>query len=153
MTRIREEITIRAPAAAVWKAVHTDLDNVPRWAGYLRRAESVEGRPGLNWRVRYDLELPGGFSASLTMLHTDWEPYRRCAGHFVEGPLQGDWSYTYHERQGATHLVYEMNYQLGGLLRFAGGMMRSQYADGIRHGMAALKQYVESAQGAQEGQG
>jgi uncharacterized protein YndB with AHSA1/START domain len=153
MTRIREEITIRAPAAAVWKAVHTDLENVPRWAGYLRRAESVQGRPGPNWRVRYDLELPGGFAASLTMQHTDWEPYRRCAGRFVEGPLQGDWSYTYEERQGATHLVYEMNYQLGGLLRFAGGMMRSQYADGIRQGMAALKQYVESAQGGREAKG
>jgi hypothetical protein len=31
-------------------------------------------------------------------------------------------------------------------------MMRSQYADGIRQGMAALKQYVESAQGAREAQ-
>ena len=92
MTRIREEITIRAPASAVWEAVHTDLENVPRWAGYLRRAESVQGRPGPNWKVRYDLELPGGFSASLTMLHTVWEPFRRCAGRFVEGPLQGDWS-------------------------------------------------------------
>ena len=83
MTRIREEITIRAPASAVWEAVHTDLENVPRWAGYLRRAESVQGRPGPNWKVRYDLELPGGFAASLTLLHTVWEPFRRCAGRFI----------------------------------------------------------------------
>jgi uncharacterized membrane protein len=150
MTRIREEITIRAPASAVWEAVHIDLENVPRWAGYLRRAESVQGRPGRSWKVRYDLDLPGGFAASLTMLHTDWEPFRRCAGRFVEGPLQGDWSYAYDERGGNTRLVYEMDYQLGGLLRFAGGVMKSQYADGIRQGMAALKRYVEAAQAARE---
>lgn len=148
MTRIREEITIRAPASAVWEAVHIDLENVPRWAGYLRRAESVQGRPGPNWVVRYDLDLPGGFKASLTMLHTVWEPFRRCAGRFVDGPLKGDWSYTYDEGRGSTHLVYEMDYQLGGVLRFAGGMMKSQYADGIRQGMAALKDYVEAAQAA-----
>jgi uncharacterized protein YndB with AHSA1/START domain len=146
MTRIREEITIRAPAEKVWNAVHTDLLNVPRWAGYLRRAESVGGRQGKGWRVRYDLDLPGGFAASLTLLHTDWEPYRRCAGTFVEGPLNGNWSYTYAETGGGTHLVYEMDYRLGGLLRFAGGMMQSQYADGIRQGMAALKEYLEAPQ-------
>jgi uncharacterized membrane protein len=147
MTRIREEITIRAPSEALWKAVHTDLANVPRWAGYLRGAESLGGRPGPGWRVRYHLDLPGGFAASLTMLHTEWQPYRRCAGLFVEGPLSGDWSYSYTEGRGGTHLVYEMDYQLSGLLRFAGGMMKSQYADGIRQGMAALKDYVEAADG------
>jgi uncharacterized membrane protein len=151
MTRIREEITIRAPASAVWEAVHIDLENVPRWAGYLRRAESVEGRPGPNWKVRYDLELPGGFAASLTLLHTVWEPFRRCAGRFVEGPLQGDWSYTYDESRASTRLVYEMDYRLGGLLRFAGGMMKNQYADGIRQGMSALKAHVEAAQAAGKG--
>jgi uncharacterized protein YndB with AHSA1/START domain len=145
MTRIREEITIRAPAEEVWKAVHTDLANIPRWAGYLRRAESVGGRPGTGWRVRYDLELPGGLAASLTLLHSDWEPYRRCAGRFAEGPLKGEWSYSYAESGGRTRLVYDMDYQLGGLLRFAGGMMKSQYADGIREGMARLKEYLEAA--------
>ena len=151
MTRIREEITIHAPASAVWEAVHTDLENVPRWAGYLRRAESVQGRPGPGWRVRYDLELPGGFAASLTLLHTVWEPYRRCAGRFVEGPLQGDWSYIYQESKGATELVYEMDSQLGGLLRFAGGMMKNQYAEGIRQGMSRLKEYLEERQAARKG--
>jgi uncharacterized membrane protein len=150
MTRIREEVTIHAPAAAVWETVHTDLENVPRWAGYVRRAESVQGRPGPNWRVRYDLELPGGFTVTLTLLHTVWEPYRRCAGSFVDSPLHGDWSYQYEERAGATHLVYEMDYQLGGVMRFAGGMLKNQYAEGIRQGMSELKRYVEASQAARK---
>jgi uncharacterized membrane protein len=144
MTRIREEVTIRAPAAIVWDAVHVDLENVPRWAGYLRDAEPLGGRPGPNWRVRYDLELPGGFATSLTLLHKVWEPHRRCAGTFADGPLNGEWSYTYQVQDGSTHLVYEMDYQLGGMMRFAGGMLKNQYAQGIRQGMTALKRYVES---------
>ena len=143
MTRIREEATIRAPAAAVWRAVHLDLENLPRWAGYVKRAEAPDGRPGKNWRVRYHLELPGGFQGSLTLLHTVWEPPRRCAGRFDGGPLKGEWSYTYGEEGAGTRLVYEMDYQLTGLLRFAGGIMSGQYAEGIRQAMASLKSYLE----------
>ena len=44
-----------------------------------------------------------------------------------------------------------MDYQLGGLLRFAGGMMKNQYADGVRQGMSALKEHVEAAQAAGKG--
>ena len=40
-----------------------------------------------------------------------------------------------------------MDYELGGLLRFAGGLLNSQYADGISKTMAALKKYVESGKG------
>jgi uncharacterized protein YndB with AHSA1/START domain len=145
MTRIREEVTIRAPAAAVWKAVHLDLENLPSWAGYVKRAEALDGRPGKGWRVRYHLQLPGGFQGSLTLLHTVWDPPRRCAGRFDGGPLKGEWSYTYTEEGGATRLVYEMDYQLTGLLRLAGGMMSGQYAEGIRQAMASLKRYLEGA--------
>jgi uncharacterized membrane protein len=146
MTRIREEVTIRAPAARVWEAVHVDLENLPRWAGYLRHAEPLQGKPGPNWRVRYNLELPGGFATSFTLLHKVWDPFRRCAGTFADGPLNGDWSYTYQERDGATRLVYDMDYQLGGLMRFAGGVLKNQYAEGVREGMAGLKRYVESGE-------
>jgi uncharacterized membrane protein len=147
MTRIREEVTIRAPAAPVWSAVHVDLENVPRWASYVKRAEALDGRPGKNWRVRYHLQLPAGFEGSLTLLHTIWDPPRRCAGRFDGGPLKGDWSYTYSEQAGSTRLVYEMDYQLAGLLRFAGGMLSSQYAEGIRKAMASLKSYLEEGDG------
>jgi uncharacterized protein YndB with AHSA1/START domain len=143
MTRIREEVTIRAPADEVWNAVHVDLENLPRWAGYVKSAQALEGRPGENWRVRYELALPGGFTGAMVLLHTEWDPPRRCAGRFDGGPLQGDWSYTYSEQAGATHLVYEMDYDLTGVLRFAGGMLRNQYAEGIRQAMDSLKRYLE----------
>jgi uncharacterized protein YndB with AHSA1/START domain len=143
MTRIREEVTIHAPATQVWNTVHVDLENLPRWAGYVKRAEALDGRPGKNWRVRYELELPGGFTGALILLHTEWEPPRRCAGRFDGGPLQGDWSYTYSEQAVMTQLIYEMDYHLAGVLRFAGGMLRNQYADGIRQAMASLKRYLE----------
>jgi uncharacterized membrane protein len=147
MTRIREEVSIQAPAEEVWNAVHVDLRNVPRWAGYLRQAESLRGRPGPGWEVRYDLELPGGFRTSLTLLHEVWNPFRRCAGIFSGGPLQGDWAYSYEESDGRTHLSYDMDYRLGGLMRFAGAMLKNQYAEGVREGMARLKRYLESGEG------
>jgi hypothetical protein len=40
-----------------------------------------------------------------------------------------------------------MDYELGGLLRFAGGLLAGQYAAGIRRNMEALKKYVESGKG------
>jgi hypothetical protein len=73
---------------------------------------------------------------------------KRCAGKFVRGPLKGTWAYTYTEKKdGITHVVYEMDYALGGLLRFAGGLMSTQYAEGIRQNMNGLKKYIESGKG------
>ena len=48
---------------------------------------------------------------------------------------------------GRTHVIYEMDFELTGLLRFAGGLLAGQYADGIRQNMAALKKYIESGKG------
>jgi len=72
---------------------------------------------------------------------------KHCSGRFVKGPLKGTWAYTYTERKDGTHVVYEMDYELGGLLRFAGGLIAGQYAEGIRSNMARLKKYVESGKG------
>jgi hypothetical protein len=40
-----------------------------------------------------------------------------------------------------------MDYELGGLLRFAGGLLSRQYAEGIRQNMERLKKYIESGKG------
>ncbi|OLC15464.1 MAG: hypothetical protein AUH32_03270 [Actinobacteria bacterium 13_1_40CM_66_12] len=61
--------------------------------------------------------------------------------------MKGKWSYTYTEKDGWTHVVYEMDYELTGLLRFTGGLLSGQYAEGIRQNMAALKKYIESGKG------
>ena len=146
MTRVREKVSIAAPPGAVWNAVHEDLANAPRWAGYLRRAEALPSGSDGRRRVRYELDLPGGFEAGLVLEYTTWDPPRRAAGRFGDGPIDGTWSYTYTPRNGGTELVYEMDYSLKGLLRFAGGVLKDQYEEGIRRGMAMLKEYVESSQ-------
>jgi uncharacterized membrane protein len=144
MARIREEVSIAAPAAAVWDTVHVDLENVPRWTGYVVRATNLDGgTPGRGSRVRYDVALPGGARAGLVLEYTTWDPPKRCAGRLVEGPVRGTWSYTYTERNGTTGLVYEMDYELTGLLRFAGRLLQGQYEEGIQEAMVRLKQYVE----------
>lgn len=142
MAHISERVTIAAPAAAVWEAVHEDMEAAPRWAGYLKRAVLLDGdTPGPGRRVRYDLDLPG--SPSLVLLPSEWDRPHRCAGRFDGGPVEGTWSYTYREREGATDLHYEMDYRMAGLLRFAGGMLQSRYEDGVRQGMAMLRRYLE----------
>ena len=40
-----------------------------------------------------------------------------------------------------------MDYELAGLLRFAGGLLGPQYAAGIRDNMRRLKAYIESGKG------
>ena len=73
---------------------------------------------------------------------------KKCSGKFIQGPLKGTWSYTYTQhKDGSTRLVYEMDYELTGLLRFAGGWLGSQYAAGIRTNMQSLKNYIESGRG------
>jgi hypothetical protein len=91
---------------------------------------------------------PGGFKEKIEVEQTVYQKPKRCAGKFIRGPLKGTWAYTYTEKKdGTTHVLYEMDYELSGLLRFAGGLLNSQYADGISKTMAALKKYVESGKG------
>jgi len=107
-----------------------------------------DGPPGKGTRYRYHLDLPGGLKETLEVEQTVYLKPKRCAGKFVRGPLKGTWSYTYTEsKAGGTHVIYEMEYELGGLLRFAGGLLAGQYAAGIRKNMEALKKYVESGKG------
>jgi uncharacterized membrane protein len=144
MARIREEVTIQAPAARVWEAVHEDLANAPSWAGYLRSAEVVGGgKPGPGSRLRYQLDLPGGFQGTLVLEVTTWDRPRLCAGRFAEGPLRGTWSYAYRQAGEGTRLAYEMDYELAGMLRFLGGVLKGQYEAGIREGMRSLKEHLE----------
>jgi uncharacterized protein YndB with AHSA1/START domain len=143
---ISTQVSIAVPPARVWRAVHEDLADAPRWASYLRAARDVDGPPGPGSRVRYELQLPGGHRADLVLQYDVWDPPRRAAGRFVDGPVQGTWSYTYAaEPGGGTRLRYDMDYQMRGLLRLAGGALRGRYEDGIRDGMTALKAHLERA--------
>jgi uncharacterized membrane protein len=148
MTKLHETIDIDAPASQVWAVVQEDVKNAPKWSTYLAKAEQLDKKPpGIGTRYRYHLDLPAGIKETLEVEQTTYSKPKKCSGKFISGPLKGTWSYTYTERKGGTHVVYEMDYQLGGLLRFAGGMLSRQYADGIRSNMIALKEYIESGKG------
>lgn len=149
MAKIREQVDIGAPAERVWAVVAEDVKNAPKWTTYLDKAEKLdEGTPGKGTRYRYHLSLPG---ANRVVLEVEQDVYTRpkkCAGRFIKGPLKGTWSYTYTQRKdGSTRLVYEMDYELGGLLRFATGLLGPQYAAGIHSNMQSLKKYIESGKG------
>jgi uncharacterized membrane protein len=148
VSKVRETVDIDAPAARVWSVVQEDAEHAPRWSSNLAKVEQLDdGAPGKGTRYRYHLKLPGGLKATLEVEQTAYVKPKRCAGKFIDGPLKGTWSYTYSELKGATHLVYEMDYELGGMLRFAGSLLARQYAEGIRQNMAALKTYVEAGKG------
>jgi uncharacterized membrane protein len=148
MARVHEEIQIKAPLERVWEVVHEDLKNAPRWSSNLAKAESLEdGPPAKGSHIRYVVKLPGG-TRELEVQQTTYNKPKRCAGKFTRGPLEGKWSYTYRESDGVTHMAYDMEFKLGGLLGFASGMLGKQYADGIRRNMSGLKRYLESGKGA-----
>ena len=149
MTRLREEVDIQAPAVRVWAVVQEDVVHAPKWSSYLAKVEKLDHEPpGKGTRYRYHLDLPGGFKETLEVEQAVWQRPKRCAGKFIRGPLKGTWSYTYSERKdGATHVVYEMDFELTGLLRFTGGLLTKQYAEGIRKNMVALKKYIEAGKG------
>ncbi len=148
MPKIRETVDIEAPAERVWAVVQEDAVHAPRWSTNLAKVEKLDdGPPGVGTRYRYHLDLPGGIAETLDVEQKTFRKPRSCAGLFVRGPLTGSWSYTYTESKGRTRVVYEMDYELAGLLRFAGGLLSRQYADGIRQNLVRLKKYVESGKG------
>ena len=149
MAKVREAIDIDAPAERVWAVVQEDVVNASRWSSNLAKVEQLGGgAPGKGTRYRYHLKLPGGMNETVEVEQTVYTKPKRCSGKFTKGPLKGTWSYAYTERgDGATHVVYEMDYEMGGFLRFAGGMLAGKYAEGIRDNMVALKKYVESGKG------
>jgi uncharacterized membrane protein len=148
MSKLRETVEIAAPASRVWAVVQEDVKNVPRWSNQVAKVEQLDSEPpGKGTRYRYHLNLPGGIKEKLEVEQTTYVKPKRCAGKFISGPLKGTWAYTYSETKVGTRVVYEMDYELRGLLRFAGGLLSRQYADGIRNNMAALKKYIESGKG------
>ena len=150
MARLREAIDIVAPPERVWAVVAEDVKNAPKWTSYLDKAEKLDaGPPGKGTRYRYHLTI-AGHRHVIEVLQDVYEKPRKCAGRFIKGPLAGTWSYAYARRKdGTTRLVYEMDYGLTGLLRFATGVFGSQYAAEIRKNMESLKRYVESGKGPQ----
>ena len=149
MPKLREEIDIKAPASRLWAVVQEDVVHAPKWSSYLAKVEKLDDDPpGKGTRYRYDLDLPGGFKETLEVEQGVWVKPKRCAGRFIRGPLKGTWSYAYTEKKdGTTHVVYEMDYELTGLLRFTGSLLTKQYAEGIRKNMSALKKYIEAGKG------
>ena len=149
MSRIRESVDIDAPVERVWAVVAEDVKNAPKWTSYLGKAEKLDdGPPGKGTRYRYLLNLPGGNRVTLEVEQDVYNKPKKCAGRFIKGPLKGTWSYIYTQRKdGPTRLVYEMDYELAGLLRFAGPLLGPQYATGIHKNMESLKRYIESGKG------
>jgi uncharacterized membrane protein len=148
MAKIRETVDITAPAERVWAVVQEDAVHAPRWSTNLAKVEKLDdGPPGVGTRYRYHLDLPGGFKETLDVEQKTFRKPKHCSGVFIRGPLKGTWAYTYTEGKDHTHVVYEMDYELGGLLRFAGGLLARQYAEGIRQNMQRLKKYVEDGKG------
>ena len=148
MTRLREEVVIQAPAERVWAVVAEDVTNAPKWTSYLEKAEKLDdGPPARGTRYRYHLDL-AGHKEKLEVQQSVYNKPKKCSGTFIKGPLKGTWAYTYTARpDGSTRLIYEMDYELTGLLRFAGGLLGPQYAAGIRDNMRSLKKYIEAGKG------
>lgn len=149
MARIRESVDIDAPPERVWAVVAEDVKNAPKWTTYLDKVEKLDdGPPDRGTRYRYHLRLPGGHKVQLEVEQDVYDRPKKCAGRFIKGPLKGTWSYTYTKKKDeTTRLVYEMDYELTGLLRFAGGLLGPQYAAGIEKNMESLQRYVEAGKG------
>ena len=149
MASIHESIDIDAAPERVWAVVAEDVKNAPKWTTNMDKVDKLDdGPPGKGTRYRYHLNLPGGHKAELEVEQDVYNRPKKCAGRFVKGPLKGTWTYTYTKKKdGTTKLAYDMDYELAGLLRFAGGLLGPQYAAGIRDNMQRLKKYIESGKG------
>ncbi len=142
MPSLHGNVSISAPAERVWHAVLEDLAGMPSWARYLKSAATVGGAaPGAGTKIRLAIDAPGDMS--LVMLPDVWDRPRRAAGRFVDGPVSGTWSYDFVTAGSATELTYDMDVKLGGVLRFASGMIQGRLDSGIQDAMRRLKEELE----------
>ena len=147
MPNVQQSVIIDCSAREIFAAV-ADPEIQMRYDDEIRSCEKVTaGAIGKGTRYRYHLDLPGGIKETLDVQQDVFTKPKHCSGRFIKGPLKGEWSYTYSERKDGTHVVYEMDYELTGLLRFAGGLLSRQYAEGIRDNMKRLKAYIEAGKG------
>ncbi len=149
MAEVRERVGIRAPAADVWRVVHEDVRNFHKWTTNVRKIEALTPPPhGKGSVFRYHLSLPGGREEVLDVEQTVYEKPKRCAGIYARGPIRGNWSYTYRESAGLTHVTYQTEFDLTGMLRFLTGVFAPHYEAGVRQNLQNLKKHVESGAGA-----
>ncbi|MBJ7602216.1 MAG: SRPBCC family protein [Candidatus Dormibacteraeota bacterium] len=143
MPRVSEEIEIRAPREEVWHVVQEDLAATTEWSQGRMRAATVDGKPaGSGALIRFELTIGGG-EQSLVLQNQTWRPPELCAGPIVEGPVKGSFAYSYRKSGVGTLLRFEMDAQLSGLLRFAGGVFKSQLETNLREALSSLKAYIE----------
>ena len=146
MPALHGTVSIAAPADRVWSAVLEDLAGMPSWAQYLKSA-TVEGGglPGVGKKIRLDVDAPGDIS--LVMEPSVWDRPRRAAGQWVDGPVSGTWSYDFAAEGAGTDVTYDMEVKLGGMLRFASGMIQGRLDSGIKDAMRRLKEELEDGRG------
>ncbi|MDQ6899784.1 MAG: SRPBCC family protein [Candidatus Dormibacteraeota bacterium] len=143
MPRVSEEIEIRAPREEVWHVVQEDLAATGEWSRGRMRAATVDGKPaGPGSLIRFELTVGGGQQA-LVLQNQTWRRPELCAGPIVEGPVKGSFAYSYGKRGADTVLRFEMDAQLSGVLRFAGGVFKSQVETNLREALSSLKAFIE----------
>ena len=143
MPRVSEEIEIRASPAVVWRVVQEELGATETWSlGRIRATTDDGGPPGPGSHIRYELQVGGG-NQTLVLKNETWRPPQVCAGPVVEGPVKGSFTYTFRPSGPGTRLRYDLDLQLSGMLRFAGGMFKSQLESNLREALISLQAYIE----------
>ncbi len=142
MPALHGTVSIAAPAERVWSAVLEDLTSMPSWARYLKSA-AVEGggTPGPGKKIRLEIDAPGDIP--LVMQPSVWDRPRLASGQWVDSPVSGTWSYAFGAAGAGTEVTYDMDIKLGGMLRFASGMIQGRLDSGIKDAMLRLKAQLE----------
>src|SRR3989442_8104697 len=124
VAKIRELVEIKAPPERVWAVVAEDVTNAPKWTSNLEKVEKLDdGPPGKGTRYRYHLDI-AGHKERLEVEQATYTNPQKCARPFIKSPLKGTRTNTdKHLDDGSTRLVYEMDYELTGMLRLPAGLL------------------------------
>ena len=149
MGTIREEVEINASPARVWSVVHGDVVNIPEWSDNLVSTELVgSGKMRLGSQMRYVVKIPGGRTTTLVLRVDTYDKPSVCDGQIIEGPISGSWSWRYTElAPKSTNVVFDQQLKIGGVLRFASGVIERDVRSGVQRNLRDLKAYVEAGKG------
>jgi carbon monoxide dehydrogenase subunit G len=140
---VDKSIHINKPAAEVF-AFMSDFANDAKWQADLIRSEKTSDGPmavgstGLTVQKVMGKEMQNGIEVTV------YEPPKRFAAKTTSGPVKFEFTATYEEMGGGTHVTMNMKGEAGGFFKVAEGMLKKEIEKSFERDFAKLKEILEA---------
>ena len=142
MPSTEREVTITRPVAEVFTFVADGL-NAPQWRPGVMDISLVSGS-GLGAVYKQGVKGPGGRRIDADYRITAYEPNRRLSFEATAGPVRPTGEFAFDDANGATHVRFALQAELGGIKKLLMGGAVQKTMDAEVAALEHLKQVLEA---------